>query len=123
MKLGALIGTTGVTALTIPSSTTSDTYFNATQQLEDAHINYKHFLIGTRAGSRVPDYVGPRLADKWDTMGELYKVFILIWTSPETNVSFVKFETLSISCQLKLEAHIIYPVRSVSARQSSLVYY
>ena len=78
MKLGALIGTTGVTALTIPSSTTSDTYFNATQQLEDAHINYKHFLIGTRAGSRVPDYVGPRLADKWDTMGELYKVFIYI---------------------------------------------
>ena len=72
MKLAALIGTSGLTALTIPSTTNS--LFNATQQLEDAHINYKHFLIGTRAGSRLPDYVGPRLADKWDTMGKLYKV-------------------------------------------------
>lgn len=74
MKLAALIGTSGLTALTIPSSTTSS-FFNATQQLEDAHINYKHFLIGTRAGSRLPDYVGPRLADKWDTMGKLYKKY------------------------------------------------
>ena len=65
MKISTLIGS----AVALPAQN----YFNATQQLEDAHINYKHFLIGTR-NNRVPDYVGPRLADKWDTMGELYKV-------------------------------------------------
>ena len=60
----------GSTAVAMPGP-----YFNATQQLEDAHINYKHFLIGTR-NNRVPDYVGPRLAEKWNEIGQLYQVTI-----------------------------------------------
>ena len=75
MKLSMLIGSTVATPVANPG-------FNATQQLEDAHINYKHFLIGTR-NNRVPDYVGPRLAEKWNEIGQLYQVIHKLDVNPK----------------------------------------
>ena len=47
--------------------------FNATQQLEDAKINPNVFLGGAR-NNRTPDYIGARLQNTWDQMGNLYNV-------------------------------------------------
>jgi len=49
--------------------------FNATQQLEDAKINPNVFLGGAR-NNRTPDYIGARLQNTWEEMGNLYNKFL-----------------------------------------------
>ena len=65
MKISMLIGS--VAAVPYAGS------FNATQQLEDAKINPNVFLGGAR-NNRTPDYIGARLQNTWDQMGNLYNV-------------------------------------------------
>lgn len=54
----------------------SNSHFNATQMLLDAHINPITMMGVNSRNSRLPEYIGARLQNTWHNLGQLYNKYV-----------------------------------------------
>ena len=79
MKISMLIGSVfgvpnGISGSAESSLNPSGNQFNATQMLLDAHINPITLMGVNSRNSRMPEYIGARLSNTWQNLGQLYNV-------------------------------------------------